>query len=120
MEHGYQGRYIEGYELEKKYNLKFVFGAEAYWVKDRKQIITEEYSDKNGKIKTREKKDGSNCHICMYAKNENGRQAINDILSEANISGFYNQPRVDLELIYTKTLKKLFTDYINILRKICI
>lgn len=101
MEHGYQGRYIEGYELAKKYNLKFVFGAEAYWVKDRKQIITEEYSDKNGKIKTREKKDGSNCHICMYAKNENGRQAINDILSEANISGFYNQPRVDLELIYS-------------------
>ena len=31
--------------------------------------------------------------------NENGRQAINDILSEANISGFYRQPRLDPGLI---------------------
>lgn len=101
MEHGYQGRYIEGYELAKKYNLKFVFGAEAYWVKDRQQVFTETYLDKNGKEKTRETKDGTNCHICIYALNENGRQAINDILSEANITGFYGQPRIDLELIYS-------------------
>ena len=81
MEHGYQGRYIEGYELAKQYNLVFVFGVEAYWVLDRKE------------------KDGSNCHICIFARNENGRQAINDIISEANISGFYKQARIDIELI---------------------
>ena len=81
MEHGYQGRYIEGYNLAKQYNLTFVFGAEAYWVLDR------------------EEKDGSNCHICIFARNENGRQAINDILSEANISGFYKQARIDVGLI---------------------
>lgn len=81
MEHGYQGRYIEGYNLAKKYDLKFVFGAEAYWVKNRFE------------------KDNSNCHICIFAKTENGRQAINDVLSEANLTGFYNQPRLDLELI---------------------
>lgn len=81
MEHGYQGRYIEGYRLAQKYNLKFVFGTEAYWVKDRTE------------------KDGSNCHICIFARNENGRQAINDILSEANITGFYKQARLDTELI---------------------
>jgi len=83
MEHGWQGRYIEGYELAKKYNLKFVFGAEAYWVKDRFES------------------DGKNCHICLYARNENGRQSINDILSEANITGFYKQPRIDLDLLYS-------------------
>lgn len=81
MEHGYQGRYIEGYELAKEYNLRFVFGAEAYWVKDRTE------------------KDKSNCHIYIGAKNESGRQAINDILSEANITGFYGQPRIDIPLI---------------------
>lgn len=81
MEHGYQGRYIEGYNLAKQYNLTFVFGTEAYWVLDR------------------EEKDGSNCHICIFARNENGRQAINDILSEANITGFYKQARIDVELI---------------------
>lgn len=81
MEHGYQGRYIEGYNLAKQYNLTFVFGTEAYWVLDR------------------EEKYGSNCHICIFARNENGRQAINDILSEANITGFYKQARIDVELI---------------------
>ena len=55
--------------------------AEAYWVKDR------------------EEKDGTNCHIWIGAKNENGRQAINDALSEANISGFYRQARLDIPLI---------------------
>lgn len=83
MEHGHQGRYIEGYELAKKYNLKFLFGTEAYWVKDRKE------------------KDNTNAHICIFAKNENGRQSINDVLAEANISGFYYQPRLDLELIFS-------------------
>lgn len=81
MEHGWQGRYIEGYELAAKYGLKFVFGTEAYWVKDRTEA------------------DRSNCHICIFARNESGRQAINDILAEANITGYYYQPRLDIELI---------------------
>jgi len=80
-EHGWQGRYIEGYELAQKYNLKFVFGAEAYWVKDRFE------------------KDRTNCHIYIGARNENGRQAINNILAEASISGYYGQPRIDLSLL---------------------
>ena len=81
MEHGYQGRYIEGYELAEKYGLKFVFGTEAYWVKDRLEP------------------DRTNCHMCIFARNENGRQAINDILSEANLTGIYYQARLDLGLI---------------------
>lgn len=83
MEHGFQGRYIEGYELANKYNLKFLFGVEAYWVKNRLE------------------KDNTNAHICIFAQNENGRQCINDILAEANISGFYYQPRIDLDLIFS-------------------
>lgn len=81
MEHGWQGRYIEGYELAEKYGLKFVVGAEAYWVKDRTE------------------KDSSNCHIYLGAKNENGRQCLNDVLAEANITGFYRRPRVDVPLL---------------------
>ncbi len=80
-EHGYQGRYIEGYELAKKYDLKFVFSVEAYWVKDRFE------------------KDRTNCHIFLAARNENGRQAINDVLSEANITGYYGQARLDIDLL---------------------
>lgn len=81
MEHGWQGRYIEGYELAEKYHLKFVMGAEAYWVKDRNE------------------KDGTNAHIYLGARNENGRRCLNDVLAEANITGFYRRPRVDIPLL---------------------
>lgn len=81
VEHGWQGYYFETYELAKKYNLKCVIGSEAYWVKDRFA------------------QDKSNHHIIILAKNNNGREALNDILSEANISGYYYKPRIDLELL---------------------
>ena len=61
--------------------MKFIFGAEAYWVKDRHE------------------KDRTNGHIILLAKNENGRRAINSILSTANEDGYYFRPRVDMELL---------------------
>lgn len=81
VEHGWQGYYFETYELAKKNDLKFIFGAEAYWVKNRLE------------------KDRTNGHIIMLAKNENGRRAINSILSTANEDGYYFRPRVDVELL---------------------
>lgn len=83
VEHGWAGRYIEGYDLSKKYNLKFLFGLEAYFVKNRLE------------------KDRTNAHIILLAKNENGRKAINNIVSEANISGYYYRARVDLPLLHS-------------------
>lgn len=81
VEHGYQGYYFETFELAKKYDLKFIFGCEAYWVKDRHE------------------KDRTNAHIIILAKNENGRRAINNMLSTANEDGYYFRPRVDIELL---------------------
>ena len=66
--------------------LSFFFGTEAYFVKNRKE-------GDNGEL------DSTNSHIILLAKNEKGRRAINLILSQANIDGFYYQPRIDLELI---------------------
>ena len=62
VEHGWQGYYYETFELAQKYNLKFVFGAEAYWVKDRNE------------------KDRTNSHIIM-------KQDI--ILDHGLISNFF-------------------------------
>jgi DNA polymerase III alpha subunit len=81
VDHGWQSYYYETYEMAKKYNLKFIFGTEAYWVKDRSE------------------KDRTNGHIVILAKNETGRRAINRILSDANESGYYYKPRVDIELL---------------------
>lgn len=106
VEHGWQGYYHAAFELAKKYNLKFVFGTEAYWVKDRLKEYEER--DKNtGEIKLTKDgtpkmvKDRSNNHIIILAKNETGRRAINRILSEANETGYYYKPRLDLDLIFS-------------------
>lgn len=80
-EHGWQGNYYQTVKISREFGLKPLICAEAYWVKDR------------------EEKDRSNCHIFIAAMNENGRQALNDVLSEANITGFYGQPRLDIPLI---------------------
>lgn len=83
LEHGWQGKYHECREIAIKYGLKFVFGTEAYWVKDRHE------------------KDRTNCHIVLLAKNENGREWINEVLSTANEDGYYYRPRLDEELLFS-------------------
>jgi DNA polymerase III alpha subunit len=80
-EHGWVGRFIEGIELSKEFNIKPLLGTEAYFVKDRLE------------------KDATNVHLIILAKNETGRKAINKALSEANISGFYYRPRLDMSLV---------------------
>lgn len=80
-EHGWQGQYNDVIRLAKENGLKPLISAEAYWVRDRKE------------------KDRSNCHIFIAAMNENGRRALNDVLSEANLTGFHGQPRLDIPLL---------------------
>lgn len=87
VEHGWAGNYFKTYDDLEKFNkkngtnIKFIFGYEAYWVKDR-------HID-----------DKSNCHMILLARNDNGRKALNKILSIANKDGYYYRPRLDLELI---------------------
>lgn len=90
VEHGWQGYYHQVYEVANKYDLKCVIGTEAYWVKDRHE------------------QDKGNHHILICAKSNMGRESINDILSEANISGYYYRPRIDLELLMSLPPKDVF------------
>lgn len=80
-EHGTPGNYRQCAQLAAKYGLKWRYVAEAYFVKDRKE------------------KDKTNCHLILAAKTEKGIGDINEILSEANITGYYYRPRIDLELL---------------------
>lgn len=87
VEHGWAGNYFKQYDDLEKFNkkngtnIRWIYGAEAYWVKDRHES------------------DRSNCHIVLLARNDKGRKAINKILSIANKDGYYARPRIDLELI---------------------
>lgn len=121
VEHGFQSNYYDYYdkvtahneeiqrqfeageiseEEKQKKTLKFVFGTEAYWVKDRQKEYEYTVMNAKGEEEVRTHKDRSNCHIILLAKNEEGRRDINEALSEANISGWYVKPRVDLELLF--------------------
>lgn len=51
----------------------------------------------------RKEKDRTNNHIILISKNIRSFKEINSILSEANQSGFYYQPRIDLELLLKLT-----------------
>lgn len=90
VNHGSQGNYLRIWEAVEKANaaleegqtpFKYIFGTEAYWVLDRHQ------------------QDNANAHIVLLARNEAGRREITVALSEANISGYYYVPRVDMELL---------------------
>lgn len=87
VEHGWAGNYFKQYDDLEKFNkkngtnIRWIYGAEAYWVKDRHEP------------------DRSNCHIVLLARTDKGRKAINKILSIANKDGYYARPRIDLELI---------------------
>lgn len=80
-QHGWSGKFLEAYDLCQKNNLKMVYGAELYMVKDRKE------------------KDNSNYHVVIIAKNQDGFYELNEIMSESNRTGFYYKPRIDIELI---------------------
>lgn len=81
VEHGYQGNFLKCLKTANDYGLKFVFGAEAYWVEDRHAP------------------DRTNSHIIVLAKNKKGLFQINEMLSTANEDGYYYVPRVDPELL---------------------
>jgi DNA polymerase III alpha subunit len=80
-EHGWTGKYLESYDLCKDNNLKMIYGVESYIVLDRKE------------------KDNKNYHIVVIGKNQDAFYELNEILSEANKSGYYYKPRIDSELI---------------------
>lgn len=89
-EHGTQGNYCECFVLAEKYGLQWLYISEAYFVKDRHE------------------KDSANCHIILAAKTRKGMGDLNMILFEANITGYYYRPRVDMELLLSLNPRDVF------------
>lgn len=85
-EHGFQGNIYEAHTLCEKYNLKCIYGVEAYYVDDM--------HDKSSR---------ANYHLMLVAMNDNGRKEINKIMSLANTDGFYYKPRIDLKCLLSLT-----------------
>lgn len=75
--HGVTGNVFDWIVLSKQYNLKMIYGMEAYYVDDYRE------------------KDSSNKHLILIAKNNDGVMQLNDAMSTAHGDGFYYKPRID-------------------------
>lgn len=82
--HGCSSNVLEAYGLCQKYKLKLVYGMEMYYADDR--FV---------------KESRKNYHIVVIGLTKNAYKHINKISSEANKTGFYYHPRVDMELLLT-------------------
>lgn len=83
-EHGNQYSWVYFDELKKDYpDLKMIYGVELYECFD---------------INTQDK-DNKYFHLLAICKNEQGRIALNEIVTKSNLEGFYYKPRVDLNML---------------------
>lgn len=85
-EHGNRSNVWQQFELANKYSndsfkMTPLAAAEAYFVADRST------------------KEHRGYHLILVAKNMDGYYQLNEILSEANLSGFYYHARLDYELL---------------------
>lgn len=93
-EHGNRSNVWEQFDIcqaykadkENPYEMTPLAAAECYFVPDRKP-------NNEGKY------DGRNFHLILVAKNMEGFYQLNEIISEANLSGYYKHARIDFELL---------------------
>ncbi|MGL5647023.1 MAG: PHP domain-containing protein [Clostridium sp.] len=85
-EHGGTINWVDCYLTAKKHGLKYIHVGEFYFVRDR---IVEEDG----------KRDNLNTHLILVAKTRRAMEEMNYIMSEANMTGYYYKPRIDLELL---------------------
>ena len=81
MSYVYYAKLIK--ENEKYKNIKMIYGVEVYEAFDMR------VKDKESKY----------FHLVLLAKNENGRKALNEIVTRSSLEGFYYKPRIDLNEI---------------------
>lgn len=80
-----EGRDLKG-KAQTPHSMIPLAAAEAYFVPNRLPNTEGKY-------------DGRNFHLILIAKNQEGYYQLNEILSEANLTGFYYRARVDFDLL---------------------
>ena len=89
-DHGVMYGVVDFYKKAKEVGIKPIIGCEVY-------VAPRSMRDKVHKI------DSSPYHLVLLCKNQTGYQNLISLVSRASIEGFYNKPRVDLELLAQKS-----------------
>lgn len=85
-DHGNLYGAIEFYKKAKKIGIKPILGVETYIAP-------------HGRLNKRPKIDDERYHLILLAKNETGWQNLLQLVTKANLEGFYYKPRIDHELL---------------------
>lgn len=88
--HGTQGSIWACADIAAKKGLRWRYVSEAYFVLDRHE------------------KDNTNCHLIVAAKTRKGVGDLNMALSEANLTGYYYRPRLDMDLLLSLDPRDVF------------
>ena len=88
-DHGNLFGAFEFYHAAKKANIKPILGCEFYVAPGKRQ----EKTNVEGVV------DGSNYHLVILARNNQGYQNLMKLSSRSYIDGFYRKPRIDYELL---------------------
>ena len=86
--HGVTGSIFDWLTQTKDTDLKLIYGMEAYFVRSYD-------ADEEGK------RDRSNRHLIIVARNNDGVMQLNDVMSTAHNEGFYYRARVDAEHLFS-------------------
>ncbi|MEG2295279.1 MAG: DNA polymerase III subunit alpha, partial [Oscillospiraceae bacterium] len=87
-DHGSMYGVVEFYKQAKKHGVQPIIGCEVY-------VAPRSRTDRVHKI------DNQNFHLVLLCKNEVGYLNLIKLVSTAYMDGFYNKPRIDLELLET-------------------
>ena len=93
--HGSLGGWVKQYVLAKKMGLKPIFGIEAYCNKYR-NLPRETYKDMDAEMKVKFRK---NNHQILLARTMEGWFNIIEIQNDAELNGFYYNPRTDPDFL---------------------
>jgi len=85
-DHGNLYGAIEFYKKAKKAGLKPILGVEAYIAP-------------NGRLNKRNRIDDKFCHLVLLAENNTGWKNLIQLVTKANLEGFYYKPRIDKEIL---------------------
>jgi DNA polymerase-3 subunit alpha len=109
-DHGSAAGWFDLAQACKKHSIKPLHGCELYITDDRlRHGITDEeqkeFKDKHGKAMSKDEKAalnkerGTSYHMVAHAMNEAGVRNLNHIITDANVNGFYRNPRTDWEFM---------------------
>ena len=85
-DHGVMYGVVDFYKAAKAAGIKPIIGCEVYVAPRTRQ-------DKVYKL------DSANYHLILLCKNKTGYENLIKLVSEGHISGFYNKPRIDHDLL---------------------